>query len=58
MKQFEVLMAKELFAGSDIIRRFTYKAKNAGDNYALFWEADCFGCDSPCDATGLKLVIL
>lgn len=36
MKQFEVLMAKELFVGSDIIRKYTYKTKNAGDNYALF----------------------
>ena len=58
MKQYEVLIAKELFAGSDVIRRFTYKAKNAGDNYALFWEADCFVCDSPYDAIGLKSAIL
>lgn len=50
MKQYEVLMAKELFAGSDIIRKFTYKTTNAWDNYALFWETDCFVCDSPCDA--------
>lgn len=50
MKQYEVLMAKELFAGSDIIRKFTYKTMNVWDNYALFWETDCFVCDSPCDA--------
>lgn len=36
MKQYEVLMAKELFAGSDIIRRYTYKAKNAGITMPFF----------------------
>ena len=35
MKQYEVLMAKMLFHGSDIVRRFTYKAGTSGDNYAL-----------------------
>lgn len=50
MKRYEVLMAKKLFDGSDIIRRFGYKAANAGDNYALFWETDCFVCCSPHDA--------
>lgn len=58
MKQYEVLMAKKLFAGSDIIRKFTYKTMNAGDNYALFWETDCFVCGSPSDAIGLKSAIL
>lgn len=38
MKQYEVLMAKELFRGSDIIRRFSYKVASAGDNYAHFYK--------------------
>ena len=49
MKQYEVLMAKMLFHGSDIVRRFTYKAGTSGDNYALFWETDCFVCCPPYD---------
>lgn len=36
MKQYEVLLAKEIFRGSDIIRRFSYKVAGAGDNYAHF----------------------
>ncbi len=36
MKRYEVLLAKELFRGSDIIRGFSYKVASAGDNYALF----------------------
>lgn len=35
MKQYEVLTAKKLFHGSDIVRSFTYKAVTARDNYAL-----------------------
>lgn len=50
MKQYEVLMAKELFAGSDIIRRFGFKAGRLEDNYALFWKTDCFVFHSPYDA--------
>ena len=42
MRQCEVLMVKELFHGSDIVRRFTYKAGTAGDNYALFLENGLF----------------
>lgn len=30
MKQYEVLMAKELFAGSDVVRKFSYKTTNVG----------------------------
>jgi len=47
MKQYEVLLAKELFHGSDIIRRFSYKMAAAGDNYAHFQETDCFVRCSP-----------
>lgn len=47
MKQYEILLAKELFRGSDIIRRFSYKMASTGDNYAHFWETDCFACCSP-----------
>ena len=49
MKQYDVLMAKMLFHGSDIVRRFTYKAGTAGDNYALLGNTDCFVCGSPFD---------
>lgn len=49
MKQCELLIAKKLFDGSDIIRRFTYKAETAEDNYALFGNTDCFVCGSPFD---------
>lgn len=47
MKQYEVLLAKELFHGSDIMRKFSYKVAAAGDNYAHFRETDCFVCSSP-----------
>lgn len=36
MKQYEVLMAKELFAGSDIVRKFSYKTAIAGDTMPIF----------------------
>ncbi len=49
MRQYEVLIAKELFAGSDIIRGFAYKAGTSWGNYALFWKTDCFVCSSPFD---------
>lgn len=58
MKHCEVLMAKKLFDGSDIIRRFTYKAENAGDNYALFQKADCFVCSSPFDGIIGSMAVL
>ena len=45
MKHYEILMAKELFAGSDIIRKYTYKMATSQDNYALFQETDCFVCN-------------
>lgn len=44
MKHYELLNAKELFAGSDIIRKYTYKMAISQDNYALFQEMDCFVC--------------
>nr|WP_296454951.1 hypothetical protein [uncultured Acetatifactor sp.] len=49
MKRYEVLTAKELFHGSDIVRSFGYRAAASGDNYALFWKTDCFVCCSPFD---------
>lgn len=49
MKRYEVLMEKELFHGSDIVRSFGYKATTSGDNYALFRETDCFVRCSPFD---------
>ncbi len=42
MKQYEVLRVKKLFEGSDLILGFAYGAAASGDNYALFWETDCF----------------
>ena len=36
MEQYEVLMAKELFVGSDIIRKFTYITMSQG-KAMLFW---------------------
>ena len=35
MMQYEVLTKRELFPGSDIVRRFGYRAAASGDNYAL-----------------------
>ncbi|MDE7179126.1 MAG: hypothetical protein K2O59_15035 [Lachnospiraceae bacterium] len=58
MRQCEVLMAKKLFDGSDIIRRYTYKAGTARDNYALFWETDCFVCSSPFDGIDGRMAVL
>lgn len=58
MRQCEILMAKKLFDGSDIIRRYTYKAGTAGDNYALFWETDCFVCSSPFDGINGRMAVL
>lgn len=49
MKQYEVLLDQELFPGSDVVRGFAYKAAASGDNYALFWETDCFVRCSPFD---------
>lgn len=36
MKQYEVLMAKELFAGSDVVRKFSYKTTNVGGTMPFF----------------------
>lgn len=36
MKQYEVLMAKELFAGSDVVRKFSYKTTNVGETMPFF----------------------
>ena len=47
MKQCEVLIVRELFPGSDVVRSFGYRTETAGDNYALFSETDCFVCCSP-----------
>lgn len=58
MRQCEILMAKKLFDGSDIIRRYTYKAGTAGDNYALFGETDCFVCSSPFDGINGRMAAL
>ena len=49
MRRYEVLRAKKLFDGSDVIRAYSYRAAAAGDNYALFWKTDCFVCCSPFD---------
>lgn len=58
MKQYEVLLAKELFHGSDIVRGFAYKAGTTGDNYALFWKTDCFVCSSPFDGITESMTVL
>ena len=49
MEQYEILMAKELFHGSDVVRSFAYKTVFSGDNYALFRKTDCFVRCSSCD---------
>ena len=36
MKRYEVLMAKELFAGSDIVRKFSYKRTFVGGSMPFF----------------------
>ncbi len=35
MKRYEVLMERELFPGSDVVRAFGYRMAASGDNYAL-----------------------
>lgn len=47
MKQCEVLIVRELFPGSGVVRSFGYRTETAGDNYALFGKTDCFVCCSP-----------
>ena len=58
MKRYEVLMDKELFHGSAIVRSFAYKTASSGDNYALFWETDCFVRCSPFDGIIGKTTVL
>lgn len=38
MKRYEVLMERELFPGSDVVRSFGYKMAAYRDNYALLGE--------------------
>jgi hypothetical protein len=40
MKRYVVLRSKELFPGSDIIRKYTFKTMNTRDNCALLARAD------------------
>lgn len=49
MKQSFILCAKELFLGSDIVRKYTFKTRNTRGESALFHvqEIDCFECLSP-----------
>lgn len=58
MKRYEILMAKELFHGSDVVRGFAYKAVSSGDNYALFQKTDCFVCCSSCDGMIRNMAVL
>lgn len=58
MKRYEVLTAKELFHGSDIVRGFTYKTARSGDNYALLGKTDCFVRCSPCDGIIENMAVL
>lgn len=58
MKQYEVLTAKKLFHGSDIVRSFANKAVTARDNYALLRETDCFVCCSPCGGINGSMTVL
>ena len=58
MKRYEILLAKELFHGSDVVRSFAYKAGTSGDNYALFEKTDCLVRSSPCDGIIRSMAIL
>ena len=58
MKRYEVLMAKELFHGSDVVRGFAYKTVSSGDNYALFRKTDCFVRSSSCDGIIRSMAVL
>ena len=40
MKQSYLLSEKELFPGSDIVRKYTFKTMNTGDSYALLARAN------------------
>lgn len=41
MEQYGILMGRELFPGSGIVRSFGYKAAASGDYYAFIGETDC-----------------
>ena len=58
MKRYEVLLDKELFHGSDIVRSFGYKTAASGDNYALFQETDCFVRCSSWDVTSGSMTVV
>ena len=58
MKRYEVLNAKKLFHGSDIIRAFGYKAAITGTTMPFFRETDCFVCCSPYDVIDRNLAVL
>lgn len=58
MNQYEVLTAKELFAGSDIVRRFTYKTVLQGITMPFFGTTDCFVCCSPRDEMIGNMIVL
>ena len=40
MKQSKFLCAKELFPGSDVVRKYTFKTMNTRDNCALLARAN------------------
>lgn len=40
MKQSDIFLAKELFPGSDIVRKYTFKTMNTWDNCALLAKAN------------------
>ncbi|MBD5513863.1 MAG: hypothetical protein HDR06_04195 [Lachnospiraceae bacterium] len=58
MNQYEVLAVKELFAGSDIVRRFTYKTELQGITMPFFGTTDCFVCCSPRDELTGSMAVL
>lgn len=58
MKRYEVLAVKELFAGSDIVRRFTYKTELLGTTMPFFGKTDCFVCCSPRDELTGSMAVL
>lgn len=47
MYQSFILCTKELFLGSGIVRRYTFKTVNTRGKSALFQEKDCFECLTP-----------
>lgn len=47
MNQSLFLCARELFPGSDIVRKYTFKAINTRDKSAQIRKKDCFECLPP-----------